>query len=68
MGLLFDLEIPEIEDQPRNILPVSLFNLSAKDEVTEVEYIDKLEYVEFNIGINNKGIIKAFNKIRKRMT
>ena len=57
MGLIFDLEIPEIEDQPRNILPVSLFNLSAKDEVTS-EYIDKLEYVEFNIGINNKGIIK----------
>lgn len=66
MGLIFDLEIPEIEDQPRNILPVSLFNLSAKDELTEVEYIDKLEYVEFNIGINNKGIIKAFNKIRKK--
>lgn len=64
LGLSFDLEIPKIENQPRNILAISLFNLSEKDEVIEVEYIDKLEYIEFNIGVNNKGILKAYNNIK----
>jgi len=64
-GLVFDLTLENIEDQPRNILPIQLFNLSSKDGVVEVEYKNELEYVEFNISINNKGMLKAFNKIKK---
>ncbi len=32
-GLKFSLELPEIEEEPRNILGLQLFNISAKDEV-----------------------------------
>ena len=64
-GLSFDLEIPELEDQARNILPLSLFNLTMDDEIVKVEYKDNLEVAEFTIGINSKGTIKAFNKTRK---
>jgi len=64
-GLSFNLQIPNIEDSPRNILPTSMFNLSSRDEVEKVEYIDTMEYVEFNIGITSKGNIKAFNTIKK---
>ncbi|MFU7516300.1 DNA topoisomerase IV subunit A [Clostridium sp. HCS.1] len=64
-GLSFNLQIPNIEDSPRNILPTSMFNLSSRDEVEKVEYIDTMEYVEFNIGITSKGNIKALNTIKK---
>ena len=64
-GLSFDLEIPDIEDQARNILPLSLFTLTKEDEIVKVEYKDSLEFAEFTIGVNSKGTIKAFNKIRK---
>lgn len=64
-GLSFNLQIPNIEDSPRNILPTSMFNLSSRDEIEKVEYIDTMEYVEFNIGITSKGNIKAFNTIKK---
>ncbi|MDU5105285.1 DNA topoisomerase IV subunit A [Clostridium sp.] len=63
--LSFNLQIPNIEDSPRNILPTSMFNLSSRDEIEKVEYIDTMEYVEFNIGITSKGNIKAFNTIKK---
>ncbi|WP_300379577.1 DNA topoisomerase IV subunit A [Clostridium sp.] len=64
-GLYFDLEIPEIEDQARNILPLSLFTLTRTDEIVGVEYKNNIEFTEFTIGINSKGIIKAFNKTKK---
>ncbi|MCF0147741.1 MAG: DNA topoisomerase IV subunit A [Clostridium sp.] len=64
-GLSFNLQIPNIEDSPRNILPISMFNLSSRDEIEKVEYIDTMEYSEFNIGITSKGNIKAFNTVRK---
>lgn len=64
-GLYFDLEIPELEDQARNILPLSLFTLTKGDEIVKLEYKDNLEVTEFTIGINPKGTIKAFNKTKK---
>ncbi|ASW43150.1 DNA topoisomerase IV subunit A [Clostridium isatidis] len=64
LGLSFDLELPKLENQPRNILPLSLFNLAEKDEVIEAEYTEKLEYIEFNIGVNNKGVLKSYNNIK----
>ncbi len=64
-GLSFNLQIPYIEDSPRNILPTSMFNLASRDEIEKVEYIDTMEYTEFNIGITSKGNIKAFNTIKR---
>lgn len=64
-GLSFSLQIPNIEDSPRNILPTSMFNLASKDEIVKVDYIETMEYLEFNIGITSKGNIKAFNTIKK---
>ena len=64
-GLSFELQIPKIEDSPRNILPTPMFNLASRDEVARIEYIEAMEFVEFNIGITSKGNIKAFNSIKK---
>jgi topoisomerase IV subunit A len=64
-GLNFNIQIPNIEDSPRNILPVSMFNLISKDEVVKAQYIEKMEFVDFSIGITAKGNIKAFNSIKK---
>lgn len=64
-GLIFDVDLGGVEDQPRNNLPNQLFNLSNKDEVIKVKYKNQLEYIEFNISINNKGMLKAYNKIKK---
>lgn len=64
-GLNFNIQIPEIEDSPRNILPVAMFNLISKDEVIRASYLDRMEFVDFSIGITAKGNIKAFNSIKK---
>lgn len=64
-GLNFNIQIPEIEDSPRNILPVAMFNLISKDEVIKASYLDRMEFVDFSIGITAKGNIKAFNSIKK---
>ena len=64
-GLNFNIQIPEIEDSPRNILPIAMFNLISKDEVIKVRYLDRMEFVDFSIGITAKGNIKAFNSIKK---
>ncbi|MBU3132203.1 DNA topoisomerase IV subunit A [Clostridium gasigenes] len=65
-GLKFSLELPEIEEEPRNILGLQLFNISAKDEVLSVEYSDKMEFAEFTIGVTAKGNIKGFQRARKQ--
>lgn len=64
-GLSFDIQIPNIEDSPRNILPTSMFNLSSKDEVVKVEYVESMEFIDFSIGITAKGNVKAFNSIKQ---
>ncbi|MBE6052600.1 MAG: DNA topoisomerase IV subunit A [Clostridium sartagoforme] len=64
-GLSFNIQAPNIEDSPRNILPTSMFNLSTKDEVVKAEYVDSIEFAEFSIGITAKGNVKALNSIRK---
>lgn len=65
LGLTFSLEIPEIENSQRNILPIQMFNLSLKDKITEASYIDRLEVVQFNIGITNKKVIKSLSRVAK---
>lgn len=64
-GLSFGLQIPNVEDQPRNILPTILFNLPSKDEIIKVNYSENLEFVDFSIGITAKGTVKGFNSVRK---
>lgn len=64
-GLSFSLQIPKIEDLPRNILPTIMFNLSNKDEIIKGEYSETMEFVNFSIGITSKGTIKGFNSIKK---
>lgn len=65
-GLSFDLELPELEEQPRNILGLQLFNLSAKDEISKVSYSDKMQFAEFSISVSAKGIVKACKKAKKQ--
>ena len=65
LGLKFNLEIPTLEDTPRNIMGTQLFNLSDKDEVVKVEFTDELNFVSFNVGITAKGNLKSFSKVRK---
>lgn len=65
LGLTFSLEIPEIENSQRNILPIQMFNLSSKDKIAEAFYVDNLEVVQFNIGITNKKVIKSLSRVAK---
>lgn len=65
LGLEFNLELPEIEDTPRNIMGTSLFNITSRDMVISCEYIDSLEYKEFAIGVTNKNTLKAFSRVSK---
>ncbi len=65
LGLEFTLEIPYLEDSPRNILGSQLFNISEKDEISTVEYVDNMEFVEYTVGITAKGNLKAFAKANK---
>ena len=65
-GLNFSLELPQIEEQPRNILGVQLFNLSAKDEIVKAQYSDNMEFSEFTIGVTAKGNIKGCKRARKQ--
>ncbi|SCI78075.1 DNA topoisomerase 4 subunit A [uncultured Clostridium sp.] len=63
-GLKFTLEIPTLEDTQRNVLGLSLFNLTSNDEVIKVEYVDQIEYKQFWVGITQKGSIKSFSRGR----
>lgn len=65
LGLEFNLELPEIQDTPRNIMGTSLFNITSRDMVISCEYIDSLEYKEFAIGVTNKNTLKAFSRVSK---
>ena len=64
-GLEFTLEVPELEDSTRNILPVQLFNMPEQDEIVKAEDTEELEYFEMNVGINEKGKLKAYGKIKE---
>ena len=63
-GLKLTLEIPTLEDTPRNVLGLSLFNLTANDEVIKVEYVEQIEYKQFWVGVTQKGTIKSFSRGR----
>ena len=64
LGLKFSLELPKIEDTPRNILGTQLFNLIESDEITSVEYVNELEFMTFSVGVTAKGTLKGFAKVK----
>ncbi|MGG7176624.1 DNA topoisomerase IV subunit A [Clostridium paraputrificum] len=65
-GLNFTLELPALEDLPRNILGTQLFNISSTDEVINVEYTESMEYVEYSVGVTGRGTLKAFARANKK--
>ena len=65
LGLKFSLEIPTLEDTPRNIMGTQLFNLSNIDEISNIEFTDEIEFITFNVGITAKGNLKSFAKVKK---
>ncbi len=64
LGLVFTMEKPDLENLPRNILGKQLFNLSNKDEVVSVEYVETMNFIEFTVGVTSKGTLKAFAKAK----
>ena len=65
LGLEFTLDIPILEDSARNILPTQLFNLPPEDEIVEAVDIEELEYFELNLGITERGKLKAYGRIKE---
>ncbi|MDU3721862.1 MAG: DNA topoisomerase IV subunit A [Clostridium celatum] len=64
LGLKFSLELPILEDTPRNIMGTQLFNLIENDEVINVKYIDEYEFVTFSVGVTSKGTLKGFSRAK----
>ena len=64
LGLKFSLELPKIEDTPRNILGTQLFNLIENDEIISGEYVDEFEFMTFSVGVTAKGTLKGFAKAK----
>ena len=64
LGLKFSLELPKIEDTPRNILGTQLFNLIENDEIIKVEYINEFEFITFSVGVTAKGNLKGFARAK----
>ena len=64
LGLKFSLELPILEDTPRNIMGTQLFNLIENDELINVKYIDEYEFVTFSVGVTSKGTLKGFSRAK----
>lgn len=64
LGLKFSLELPKIEDTPRNILGTQLFNLIENDEIINVEYVNEFEFMTFSVGVTAKGGLKGFARAK----
>ncbi|EKQ51170.1 MULTISPECIES: DNA topoisomerase IV subunit A [unclassified Clostridium] len=65
LGLEFTLEVKNLEDTSRNILPTQLFNFSEEDEIEYVEDSDEIEYFELSLGITDKNKLKAYERIKE---
>lgn len=64
LGLKFSLELPKIEDTPRNILGTQLFNLIENDEIVSVEYTNEFEFITFSVGVTSKGTLRGFARAK----
>jgi len=65
LGLEFTLEVQNLENTARNILPIQLFNFAQEDEIIEVEDTNEIEYFELNLGITDKNKLKAYGRIKE---
>ena len=59
LGLSFKLEEPSIEEADRNVMSYTMFNLSSKDRVVNINFIENSECKAFEVKISSKGIIKT---------
>ncbi|AYD40744.1 DNA topoisomerase IV subunit A [Clostridium fermenticellae] len=58
-GLNFTIEIPDICEMDRNIMPFQMFNLSNNDEVNFMKFVNECENKSFEIIIDRNGILKS---------
>ena len=65
LGLEFTLDVPQLENTSRNILPIQLFNFAEEDEITEIEDTEEIEYFELSLGITDKNKFKAYERIKE---
>ncbi len=65
LGLEFTLEVKNLEDTSRNILPIQLFNFAQDDEIVEVEDTNEIEYFELSLGITDKNKLKSYGRIKE---
>ncbi|BCZ48659.1 DNA topoisomerase (ATP-hydrolyzing) [Clostridium gelidum] len=65
LGLEFTLEVHNLEDTSRNILPIQLFNFAEEDEIIEVEDTNEIEYFELSLGITDKNKLKVYGRIKE---
>lgn len=62
LNFKFTIEEPEIKESERNSLGNKLFNLSNKDDIIEVKFINKYIESDFKISVNSSGDIKINEK------
>ncbi|MCE5220802.1 MAG: DNA topoisomerase IV subunit A [Clostridium sp.] len=65
LGLEFTLEVQNLENTSRNILPIQLFNFAQEDEVIEIEDTEGIEYFELSLGITDKNKLKAYGRMKE---
>jgi topoisomerase-4 subunit A len=65
LGLEFTLQVKNLEDTSRNILPAQLFNFAQEDEIIEVTDSDEIEYFELSLGITEKNKFKSYERIKE---
>lgn len=65
LGLEFTLEVQDLENTSRNILPIQLFNFAQEDEIIEVEDTNEIEYFELSVGITDKNKLKSYGRIKE---
>jgi topoisomerase-4 subunit A len=65
LGLEFSLEVKNLENMSRNILPTQLFNFAQGDEIVEVEDTDEIEYFEISLGLTERNKLKSYERIRE---
>ena len=61
-GLNIDKEEPKLEFLERNILGEEVCQLTEDDEITKIEFREELNFKEFTLGINKKGMVKVYEK------
>lgn len=65
LGLDFTIEEPEMQSVDRNILGSSIVNLSSKDFIISVEVVENIEFYNFTLGINEKGMIRVYTGYKR---